>query len=482
MDSVRGICFSMLLCVLLGVSLSGCMSDDFVVEDATSLGFSTDTVVFDTVFTTIGSSTRYFKLYNRSGNNVRIEKVMLAGGASSPYRINVDGRLGPEVDDVPIRAHDSLYVFVEVTIDPTRQDAPLRVADSVLVVTRTGVRDVKLIAWGQDVTLFSKKTFHSDTTLKAGKPFLIYDYLKVDRNVTLTIEPGVRLHFHNNAYLIVSGSLRVEGSHDNPVCFEGDRLESFYTDKPGQWGGVWLVAGSKENSIEWAELKNSIVGIVVDTCVTPGIPTLKLSHSKIQNCSYVALLARGATVVADNSLFANSAEVCVALTMGGEYRFYHCTIANYWGSYTYRKGPALVLQNFYTYQLSENAPVMLEPRDIREASFYNSIIYGNMQQELQIIDTYNGEAVPALMNFRFEDCILKVPEAFPLAESDGFIRTYRDNPKFKAPYDHCFLLDTLSPAKDKANVAISNLYPIDLNGESRLSDAQPDLGAYERIE
>jgi hypothetical protein len=56
------------------------------------------------------------------------------------------------------------------------------------------------------------------------------------------------------------------------------------------------------------------------------------------------------------------------------------------------------------------------------------------------------------------------------------------DPKFKDPYNHIYALDTLSPAKDIANIDISNTYPIDLNNYNRLTDTKPDLGAFERVE
>lgn len=50
-----------------------------------NLEFSRDTVVFDTVFTTIGSTTQQLKIYNRESNTVVINEVELMGGSSSPF-------------------------------------------------------------------------------------------------------------------------------------------------------------------------------------------------------------------------------------------------------------------------------------------------------------------------------------------------------------------------------------------------------------
>lgn len=468
--------------IVLGFGILACERDNYSNSPSIKLSFSNDTVLFDTVFTTIGSSTRYLKVYNKSKYDVRISSVKLAGGSSSPYRINVDGMSGTTFEEVPLRSNDSLYVFVEVTVDPTSQNSPLLVADSIVFETNGNIQDVKLVAWGQDVHLFNAKTITSDTILRADKPYLIYDYLLVNPNASLTIEAGAKLHFHNLAQLIVTGTINVNGEPENPVVFEGDRLEDYYRDKAGQWTGLWLYAGSKNNSITWAEIKNSIYGLIVDTCVTSPAPTLTLSHTRIENSSYVGLLARGATIYADNCLFANSAKVSVALTMGGAYRFYHCTVANYWGDYMFREGPALLLNNYYTYQLVEDGPTYVEPRDLTEASFYNSIIYGSISTEISIDNKVNGQAVDALMNYYFQDCILRVPTTYDLNDKTKYRNVIILDPKFKDPYNHIYALDTLSPAKDIANIDISNTYPIDLNNYNRLTDTKPDLGAFERVE
>jgi len=464
------------------VMLFGCEEDNFSSSSSIKLKFSADTVLFDTVFTTIGSSTRYLKVYNPSKYDVKISSIRLAGGSSSPYRINADGASGVSISDVNLRSKDSLFVFVEVTIDPARQNAPLLVEDSILFSTNGNEQNVKLVSWGQDVFLMNSRTIMSDTVFTTDKPYLVYNYLYVDKNCTLSIPAGVKIYFHNNAQLIVSGSLDIRGEMDNPVVFEGDRLENYYSDKAGQWSGVWLAAGSKYNSLSWTEIKNSVIGLIVDTCVTADAPTLVLSHSRVENCSYAGLLARGAKINADNCLFSNAAEACVALTLGGEYNFYHCTVANYWGNYLYRSGPALLLNNYYTYQLVDDGPTYLEPRDMVQANFFNTIIYGSLSSELGIDNAYNGQQVSAQMNYYFQDCIVRVPYDYDLTDEAHFVRVTRLDPKFRSIEEQCFELDTLSPAKDVAIIDISNMYPVDLNGFNRLTDGKPDLGAFERDE
>ena len=44
-----------------------------------------------------------------------------------------------------------------------------------------------------------------------------------------------------------------------------------------------------------------------------------------------------------------------------------------------------------------------------------------------------------------------------------------------------FIPDSVSPARNIGNPDVAKLYPVDLNGNSRLTDNMPDAGAYEWI-
>ena len=65
-----------LLIIITGV-ISSCKKSNFLSKG--NLSFSVDTVVFDTVFTTIGSTTQQFKIYNKEKKTVNIEEIELMG-------------------------------------------------------------------------------------------------------------------------------------------------------------------------------------------------------------------------------------------------------------------------------------------------------------------------------------------------------------------------------------------------------------------
>ena len=93
-------------------------TDDFTTDSAAKLAFSSDTLRFDTVFTSIGSATRSLKILNRNNKAVRISKIYLANKTKAVFNLNIDGVSGRSFTDVEVPAKDSIYVFAEVTINP----------------------------------------------------------------------------------------------------------------------------------------------------------------------------------------------------------------------------------------------------------------------------------------------------------------------------------------------------------------------------
>ncbi len=481
--------FTVLTTIASLVWLNSCNSNVFTTNPEDLLEFSTDTVQFDTIFTNIGSSTNYFVVKNSNqSKSIKIDKIFVAGQSNSKYRLNIDGISTNTYNDYELLPGDSLFIFVEVTIDPNRDE--MVEEDSVVFVSNGNVQNVKLISFGQDVELINGEYLLNDTVWTAEKPVLIYNSALVDTMVTLTVEAGTHIYFHRNSSLFVKGSLIVNGQQENRVVFTGDRLEEYYAETAGQWGafiedangnttgifgGVHLLAGSRYNDINYADIKNSIIGLQVDSCVTPGIATLELKNTNIENSKIVGLYALGANIKAENCVFANSGQYNLACIIGGEYSFIHCTMANYWiGN---RQTPQLVLNNYYSY--NNNGSTNISYRDLTNAYFGNCIIYGSREDEIEL-----DLAEDALSNFRFENCLIKSSEYENISGSDFFINNiWNENPVFvetSSPFD--YHLDSLSSAKDVAKESISILIPTDQDGNSRLSDNGPDIGAFERQE
>ena len=72
--------FLILFCTILFAS---CKKESFTNSADAFLQTSVDTLHFDTVFTTVGSTTQFFKIINTNNKGIHISSVRLMGGANS---------------------------------------------------------------------------------------------------------------------------------------------------------------------------------------------------------------------------------------------------------------------------------------------------------------------------------------------------------------------------------------------------------------
>ncbi len=469
-----------LVLFMAGLTLVSCDKEEVITTDpSVKLSFSTDTVIFDTVFSTIGSATRYLMVYNSNKNRVKISSVHLAGGTSSPYEINIDGIPAAQWNDLEIPGGDSLFIFVRVTVDPNDENNPFIVSDSLVFETNGNVQDIDLVAYGQNAHFYTNAVYQMDGIWENDRPHVVYGFVIVDSSYSLTIRPGARVYFHKDAVLAVANeaTLKVEGTCEEPVSFQGDRLEEDYQELPGQWGTIWLTAGSRNNEIDHAIIKNAVIGIRVDTLGNSIQPTLKLSNTQILNMTGYGLQALGSEVVAANCVFANCGESAVFLGIGGTYDFRHCTIGNYY-PYTARQTASLVMTNYYLLLNDMGQVTDTIARDLSQAFFGNCIVYGNKTEEITMARTPRAE-----FNYLFDHCLLRTTKT-----SDPLIigSIFNEDPLFTDPTSNDYTLDTvLSPAVNAGWMEIINSSLInlvnDLNNNNRTLDAAPDLGAYELI-
>lgn len=462
----------------VAMAFYACRDDGFDMDPSLRLGFSADSLLFDTVFTTVGSSTRSFMVYNDHNRRVNISSITLAGGPQSFFRINVDGSSGSRIENVEIGANDSIFVFVEVTVDPVNQDVPLVIADSLVFRINNNVQDVKLVAWGQDarfihpnfvdpVSGLSYHLFDENTIWNGEIPYVVYGLAVVAPDRILTVEEGASIHFHNNSSLIfLEGStMKVNGSADRPVSFQGDRLESFYEELPGQWGRIWFTATSKDHEINYAIIKNGTVGLHVDTIGSTTRPTLQIRNSVIRNMSLVGLLAQGSHVTAENLMISNCGEHTLMLALGGRYAFRHCTFANYYSlpNSPIRRSPSVVFNNYY-----EDADGNIQVRELQDLFMGNSIIYGSLQEEMAF-DFFPGTGP----TFAFDHCLIRTQSETAGNAFSGIIKN--ENPRFHDPQAGDYRLAEDSPAIGAGNPAISLQVPFDILGQSRAD--RSDMGA-----
>lgn len=455
--------FSVLLSLsLLIFSVSSCRKENFLEDSGVKLQFSADTIVFDTVFSTIGSTYRRLLVKNTYSKPIVVSQIRLGKGRSSAYRMNVDGISGVVVEDLEIPANDSIYIFAEVTIDPTNANNPFVVQDQIIFETNGNRQSVELAAWGQNA-YFHYNELVCGETWAVDKPHVLYGVTAVgfpglDSNCNLTIPAGAVVYAHTNAVLYVyKSSLIINGTESNQVVFQGDRREAAYANEPGQWFGIRF-AIAQNSVLNYTVIKNATAGIYADTAF--GGDSISLNGVASFNHSFASLFAQGARIHAENSRFNKAGNNAVALRLGGEYYFNHCTINNFWTASS-RTSPALILNNYY----EANSTIYVRP--LIRANFNNTIIHGDIDNEI-VLDTVPGN----FANYRFNHCLVKTDQP----TNASFINCKKNiSPSYLSNGN--LRLKSSSVCIDQSDPVY--FLPTDLDNNSRSNPA--DIGCYEYV-
>lgn len=464
------------LFVILIVSfcLFACKKESFITSPDARVTISTDSLKYDTVFTTAGSVTQSFKIINENDQKLIISSVKLIGGNSSAYKINADGFVGPEINDLEIAANDSIYIFVSVLINQNAINLPFIVQDSIQISYNGRDRLVQLEAWGQNAHFFRNKEIVGNETWVNDLPYVILGSLLVDVDKTLTIEKGCRIYVHADAPLIINGTLHVNGEKDSAdrVYFRGDRLDDPYKDFPAGWPGIFFNSYSKDNVFNYAVLKNAYQAIASQDPSVNANPKITLNECIIDNAYDAGIIASNSSISATNCLISNCGKN-LALVKGGNYQFTHCTVATYSNDYIIHKNPVLLATNYINVNnVAQTAPL--------NALFQNCIFWGDgglVDDEVVI-----AKDAGASLSVNFDHGLWKIQKTDPSTVAGVTANQIINNqpPLFdsvnisKRYYD--FHLQDGSPAKDNG---VNTSVIIDLDGKPRPIGI-PDLGCYEK--
>jgi hypothetical protein len=468
--------------IILIYSILMCKRDEITTSSSAKLTFSKKTITFDTVFTSIGSATRQFMVYNHNSKSINISEVKLAGDKNSVFKINVDGLAGPKVTNMEIRANDSAYIFVQVLIDPLKQNAPMLISDSLLFTVNGNIQTIPLMAWGQDVHLLKDSDLKTQTWTN-DKPYLVYNTVVVDSQQTLTIQSGTIIYLHLNAVLIVNGTIISNGTFENPVVFRGDRLDTSdfsppvaYNDIPGQWGEIWIRNSSTGNKLNYTTIKSAVNGLVVgDTSNMNSSPDLTMANCIIDNTSYAGIFATNANISAYNTLISNCSYFGFAAFNGGSYEFDQCTFVDY-SIYGNSERYAVLLSNYL--KLTDSTYM----GELAKANFGNCIIYGNCYPGPELYLLGNSKTT---FNYVFDHCLIKdANKTISVSDQTKFIKNFigsNDDPGFQSlvAYKYNFRLKQNSFAIGAGDTIIGNKFPFDYYGNSRYNS--PDIGAFQYV-
>lgn len=473
-----------ILCMMMGMVAcqQNIVSDDPLLQ----LDFSHDTVLFDTVFTSMGSSTKRVMVYNPNKHAICIDQVSMQEGKH--FQINLDGENNlDQLRDITLRGGDSLFLFVRTYIDPLAENSPVLIEDNIAFGVNGKTQQITLQAYGQNVEKIqgdSGLMAYQHLKLTNQKPYLIYDTVAVAGN--LTIEAGTTIYMHAGASIYVYGSMTANGTQDNPIIVRGDRTDKLFDSVPyrmasGQWDGIYLLHAKgmmpPMYQLNYVDILSGSVGLYVYSEATGMVlPKISMTNSRIHNHSTYGVVLQNVNAEVVNCEISNCASYCVYLA-GGKHNFVHNTIAAYYG-YPYTD------LNLHTNILPEDvAAVYINNLSKNMAktnsSFYNCIITGGRKRNVVVAtplsDYYEG---------RFEGNYLRSDSLDAAYAKNNVYATDSDSCVFKNIYYlykeyhyYDFHLDSLSPARGIGDSIAALSYPTDREGYRRKS--KPDAGCYE---
>lgn len=463
---------SILTAAWFALGFSSCIEDGVSGSSAHQPTFSTDTLAMGEIFTEQVSTTARLTVYNRADKGISISRIALTSDNADCFRLNVDGFSGREFSDVEIRANDSIFVLVSVTLPPNELDIQHRVEAQLHFLTNGVDRSVAITADGRDVTRLRGVTITEDTSLPAGKPYVIFDSLAVAPGATLTLEAGAELLFHQGAYMRVDGTLLSLGTVGSEVTLKGDRTGNVAGDvsfdiMSRQWEGLFFGPESVGNRLEYTLVANTTYGVQIDGSMAPEgtVPSLTLINSRLRNSAGNGLAVCHARLEAYGTEIAEAGGATLLL-WGGEHVINHCTLSNYY-LFAAPANPVLTLVH-----TSESDPGPMDEdagKPYTAANISNTIIYG-MNTDLSHTDLA-GTAVT------LRHCLLKSTGE----NNENFIDCLWDtDPMFhtvRSDYFFDYSLQTGSPAIGAADPSLTAPQAaMDRYGNMR-GDV-PDLGAY----
>jgi hypothetical protein len=350
-----------------------------------------------------------------------------------------------------------------------------------------------LLAWGQNANYFPAKLNKgqvavfdlngSTLTWDDARPYIVYGIVYFD-NGTLVIPENTKVYvwggltkaidqdgntfFYNDGRIIIgpNATLKVNGTKDRPVIFQGVRLESSFQNVSGQWSGIFIDKLSRGNEIHYAEIKNNLIGVVADS-----LSECIITETKIYNNTLNGVYASTASLIMNNCLLYNQGASSLVMTTGGSYEINYCTFVN-----SGNAEPAIFISNARCIDFPF-CEVIYE--SALKASLINCVITGSDQDELWMSEKNTSPFEPF-----FQNCLYKIDELtdefpdFTMKYTKDCFNYFGFNKLFKDINNDDYHPDTLSVLEMKA-IPLPNI-TTDLDGNIR-DAVKPDIGCYEYV-
>ncbi len=485
-QNIKTSLYILFLMIATSLFMTSCKKQNFLTEGG-AISYNVDTFLFDTVFTAQGSSTRQLMIYNKENQSIKISSLRLKDGSNSPFYFTVNGHQGPIVKDIEIAAKDSVWVFLGVEIDPTNEDGPFIVNDELIATVNGNDFNLPINAFGQNAYYIVDSVLKTDTWL-TDKPYVIINNALIDENETLTIPAGCRVYVNGNSRLYVLGTLKVNGTLEQPVIFQGDRLDrKKYIGADyavgGEWGGIYFFKQSQNNVINYAQINNAGASTRLGTSqalaaaiqldedsVKNGTPKLRLTNTIIKNAQGYGIIAFNSSMYAENNLVIECGSDNICILEGGQYEINDCTLVSFgWDMNKHTDGAALRAMNYRMIDQNNYVGAHLQ------LTVNNSIIYGSLKNELVASKVDDFNAVMTINNslLKYDDSVE------PFVQQNNTI--LNENPLFKTIpagknyVDWDFQLTAESPVIGKG-IQVGSLNT-DLLGRTRNNPTS--MGCYE---
>ncbi|MBP5642087.1 MAG: hypothetical protein J6W92_03375 [Paludibacteraceae bacterium] len=459
-----------LMLITLSLSLLGCREDQLSYDTGLKVSFSRSKLSFDTVFTTLGSSTKQVMVYNNNKNAVEISRVWMSGGTNSFFHINLDGENDlSQMSGMEIRGGDSLFMFVRVEVDPQNSNNPVLIEDAVNILVNGNTCSLSLEAYGQDVIkLRPRKGHRIDTTevvMTSDKPYLLYDSLCI--NGPWTMNAGARLYMHSGAAVIAEGNVTMKGEKSKPVRIIGDRIDRLFDSVPyayaaGGWNGIYLMPPTNSTptySFDYAEIMSGTVGLFYYDTISTTKPTLALRNCRIHNHSRYGVVLHNIEDSIVNCELSNCASYTLYLGKGA-HRIIHTTVADYFRYTTI---------NIQSTRRTDDPAVLVDNTEtIDSLVILNSLFTGVYGECLAFADTVRED-----FKARYAGNYLRPDSAHNVFRQSFY--------KYKEYKYYDFHLDSLSPARGVADSLTATHYHLDRDEHDRfpIGEQKADAGCYQ---
>ncbi|MDP2638646.1 MAG: lamin tail domain-containing protein [Candidatus Azambacteria bacterium] len=270
-----------------------------VIDTVINLKNSTSTVQIIDPNGTVIDEVTYSSAWGANGDGKTLERKTASGGSNDPANWAVSSAIGGTpgaVNNFEIAGEGG----------PTATSTPA-------IATST----IQIIGTGSGTDISATTTISENTTWTlSGSPYRLF-FRQFERptvmpNVTLTIEPGVKIIPQDSSYtpLEIKGTLNAIGTAVAPIIFtsikDADGNAST-TPQDGEWLNIVFSAGSQGN-LDFVEFHYGGQGIMrpLKEMVKVVGAKININHSTFTNAQGIALRLVDADAVVENSIFSDN--------------------------------------------------------------------------------------------------------------------------------------------------------------------------------